>query len=251
MKHEQAVKKAASKVLAVVAVSAALTLGAISLQAAERPFPPRSSERIVSQLSERLDLTAEQQKLLSPIIEESFNRHRETREKYGKQERELRRAERKERRDVESGVEGQLASILTAEQMEEYQKLKDDRRSHRREGARRHERGKGMRGGSMSPDRALMHLSERLDLTAEQEDRLLPIIEDSLEQRSEFFESLEAQEVIERSAVRRQMEAFAAGLEEQAAAVLTAEQMEDFRQIQEERHSMKSGRFPFGGRGRF
>ena len=250
MKHEEAVKKAAPKVLAVVAVSAALALGAISLRAGERPFPPRSPERIVSQLSERLDLTDEQQKLLAPIIEEGFNRHRKTREKYGKQERELRRAERKERRDVENGVAEQLASILTAGQMEEYQKLKDDRRSHRREGARRHGRGEGRRGSGMSPDRALMHLSEKLDLTAEQEDRLLPIIEESFEQRREFFESLGSQEVIERSAVRRQMEDFAAGLEEQAAAVLTAEQMEDFRKVQEERHSMKGERFPFGGRGR-
>jgi len=251
MKHEQAVKKAAPKILAVVAASAVLTLGAISLRAEERPFPPRSPERIVSHLSERLDLTAEQKELLAPILEESFDRHREIEKKYGKQEREFRRAAREERRAVESGVEGQLASFLTAEQMEEYQKLQDDRRSNRREGGRRHGRGEGMRGGSMSPDRALMHLSERLDLTAEQEDRLLPVFEDSFEQRRELFESLRSQEVIERSAVRRQMEDIAAGLEEKAAGVLTAEQMEEFRKIQEERHSMKGERFPFGGRGKF
>ena len=251
MKHEQAVKKAEPKILAVVAASAALTLGAISLRAEERPFPARSPERIVSHLSERLDLTAEQKELLAPIIEESFDRHREIEKKYGKQERELRRASRKERRAVESGVEGQLASFLTAEQMEEYQKLQDDRRSNRRDGKHRHGRGEGMRGGGTSPDRALMHLSERLDLTAEQEDRLLPVIEDSFEQRRELFESLRSQEVIERSVVRRQMEDLAAGLEEKAAGVLTAEQMEEFRQIQEERHSMKGGRFPFGGRGKF
>jgi Skp family chaperone for outer membrane proteins len=251
MKHEQAVKRVAPKVFAVVAVSAALTLGAISLQAVERPFPPRSPERIVSHLSERLDLTAEQQALLTPILKESFNRHREIEKKYGKQERELRRAAREERRTVESGFEGQLVSVLTAEQMEEYQKLQDDRRSHRREGARRPGRSKGMRGDRMSPDRVLMHLSERLDLSAEQEDRFLPILEENFDQRREFFESLRSQEMIERSAVRRQMEDLAAGLEEQAAAVLTAEQMEEFRQIQEERHSMKGERFPFGGRGKF
>ena len=103
----------------------------------------------------------------------------------------------------------------------------------------------------MSPDRVLMHLSERLELTGDQEDRLLPLIEDSFEQRREFFESLRSQEVIERSAVRRQMEDLAVGLEEKAAGVLTAEQMEEFRQIQKERHSMKGERFPFGGRGKF
>lgn len=251
MKHEQAVKKVAPKVFAVVAVSVAFTLGAISLRAAERPFPPRSSERIVSHLSERLDLTAEQRALLTPIIEESFDRHREIEKKYGKQERELRRAARKEKHAVESGLEGQLASVLTAEQIQEYQKLQDDRRSHRREGTRRHERGKGMRGDRMSPDRVLMQLSERLDLSAEQEDRFLPILEENFDQRRVLFESLRSQEVIERSAVRRQMEDLAAGLEEQAAAVLTAEQMEEFRQIQEERHSMKGEGFPLGRRGRF
>jgi hypothetical protein len=251
MKHGQAVKQVAPKVLAVVTVSAALILGAISLRAAERPFPPRSPERIVAHLSERLDLTAEQQALLTPIFKESFDRHREIEKKYGKQERELRRAARGERRAVESGIEGQLASVLTAEQMEEYQKLQDDRRSHRREGTRRHERGKGMRGDRMSPDRMLMHLSERLDLSADQEDRFLPILEDTFDQRREISESMRGQEVIERSAVRRQMEDLAVGLEEHAATVLTAEQMEEFRQIQEERHSMKGERFPLGRHGRF
>ncbi len=251
MKHEQAVKKAAPKILAVVAASAVLTLGAISLRAKERPFPPRSPERIVSHLSERLDLTAEQKELLAPIIEESSDRHRDIEKKYGKQERELRRAAREERREIESGVEGQLASVLTAEQMEEYQKLKEDRRSNRRDGKRRHGRGDEMRGGRMSPDRVLMHLSERLELTGDQEDRLLPLIEDNFEQRRELFESLRSQDVIERSTVRRQVEDLAAGLEEQAAAVLTAEQMDEFRQIQEERHSMKDEGFPLGRRGRF
>ena len=251
MKHEQAVKKAAPKILAVVAASAALTLGAISLRAEERPFPPRSPERIVSHLSEKLDLTAEQQALLTPIIEESFDRHREIERKYGEQERELRRAARAERRAVESSVEGQLASILTAEQMEEYQDLRDDRRSKRRDGKRRHGRGDEMRGGRMSPDRALMHLSERLELTGDQEERLLPLIEDSFEQRRELFENLRSQDVIERSAVRLQMGDIDADLEGKVAAVLTTEQMEEFRQIQDERHSMKGERFPFGGRGKF
>ena len=103
----------------------------------------------------------------------------------------------------------------------------------------------------MSPDRVLMHLSERLDLSAEQEDRFLLIIEENFDQRRELFESLRSQEVIERSAVRRQMEDLAAGLEEQAAAVLTVEQMEEFRQIQEERHLMKDEGYPLGRHGSF
>ena len=134
MKHERAVKKVAPKVFAVVAVGAVLTVGAISLQAAERPFPPRSPEKIVSRMSERLDLTVEQQALLTPIMEESFDRRREIEKKYGKKERELKRAAREERRAVESGVEGQLASVLTSEQMEEFRQIQEER--HGKKGGR-------------------------------------------------------------------------------------------------------------------
>lgn len=251
MNHEQAVKRETPGVLAVAAAAAVLTLGAVSLPAAERPFPPRSPERIVSRLSEKLDLTAEQEKLLAPIIEEGLTSRRAIEKRYDREERELGRAKREEKRAVESDVEGLLASVLTAEQMQEYQELKDDRRSHRRGGARRHGRGEGKRGARMSPDRVLMHLSERLELTADQEDRLLPIVEESFEQRRELFESMRSREVVDRCEMRRQMEDLDAGIEERAAAVLTPAQMKEFRQIREERHSRRSERFPFGGRGRF
>lgn len=103
----------------------------------------------------------------------------------------------------------------------------------------------------MSPDRMLTHLSERLELTADQEERLLPILEESFDSRRELFEIVRSQEVIERSSVRQQMEDLDADLEERVAAVLTAEQMEEFNELQEERHSRKGRGRPFGGPGRF
>ena len=251
MKHGEAAKRATSRALVTLAAASALTLGAAWARAGEGPSPPPSPARIISHLEENIGLTEEQKGLLAPVVEESHDRHREIQRKYGKQERALRRAAREERQAVASAVDTQLASILTDEQMEEYLKLKEERRSQGRKGARGRGRGECMRRGDMSPDRMLMHLSERLDLSAGQEGRLLPIIEESVDQRREFFESLGEQEVIERSAVRQRMEEIEDSLEEQLASVLTAEQMEEFIEIREERESKRGRGRPFGGRGRF
>lgn len=249
MKHQNAAKHAVPRILAIAAAGALLSLGAGRALADGKPFGPPSPERIVAHLAEELDLTAEQEELITPVIVESAARHREMAKKYGRQEREMRREAREERKTVESDAEAQLSSILTAEQMEEFLELKDERRS--RERGRRGRGGReGMRRGGGSPDRVLAHLAEELDLTAEQEESLLPIIEEGFEQRRELFESVRADAEAGRGAVRRQAETLEADLEEKVAAVLTAGQMEEFLEMREERREGRRDGRPFGRHGR-
>jgi len=76
----------------------------------DRPPPP---ERFMSDLKKRLDLTEAQETKVLPIINSSMKRQREMLKSLGK-----------EMRQHQQSVENQLDTILTAEQMEKYRRVR-------------------------------------------------------------------------------------------------------------------------------
>jgi hypothetical protein len=99
-----------------------------------------SPEEFVSLLTERLGLSAEQVQQVRPVIEAHWEKRRGIIEKYRGQGRWSPGSVQAEFQELRQATEGQLASILTEEQMEEYRELREEQRQtmrERRRGRRR------------------------------------------------------------------------------------------------------------------
>lgn len=99
-------------------------------------------------------------------------------------------------------------------------------------------RGPGKWGREASPDRAVARMTERLDLTAEQQAEVRRILSESFEKRREIREE-----------TRRKIEALRQETDTRLSGTLTPEQMTRLRSLREERRDpRRDGRRP-GGKG--
>lgn len=96
--------------------------------------------------------------------------------------------------------------------------------------------GRGGRG-EPSPERAAARLTERLDLTAEQQEQVKGVLEESFARRAEV-----------RAAHREEMDALRDQTHEKLAAILTAEQVEKLDQLRELRQERMERRRDCVGR---
>lgn len=124
----------------VLIVAGALFMQAVSAQAMDRMGRGPSPEQIASDLKERLGLTAEQEAQILPIIKDDMGQHHEILEKSRQQASENRDAVKAELEVIESKTDAKLATILSAEQMKEFQKLREERRMRMRHRQHRGER---------------------------------------------------------------------------------------------------------------
>lgn len=87
-------------------------------------------DRQMSVLKERLALTAEQEKKVRPILEESFKRMGEMREKFrpGEPGQGPSQEAMEEVGKIREETSSQLAKVLDEKQMKEYRKLDEERR---------------------------------------------------------------------------------------------------------------------------
>ena len=89
----------------------------------------KTPEQVIARLTERLDLTEEQAAEIEPIIKESLDKKREIFDKYGENRREVRQAMRNEMQAIGDETHEQLSTILTDEQIEDLNTLKEERRA--------------------------------------------------------------------------------------------------------------------------
>jgi Spy/CpxP family protein refolding chaperone len=89
----------------------------------------RTPKQAVARLTDRLDLTDEQVAEITPIIEESMKKKRVVFDKYGDQRLTNREAMRSEMHAIGDATHDQLATILTAEQMEKLNAIQEERRA--------------------------------------------------------------------------------------------------------------------------
>jgi hypothetical protein len=104
----------------------------------------RDPEQLIAELSEKLRLTDAQVEQIRPIIENQMEQREEIFEKYSSQGRQGRPALRQEMRDLRKDTHSQITSLLTEEQIAEYEAFQQERFQKRRQRGRMN----GERAGS-------------------------------------------------------------------------------------------------------
>ena len=189
--------------------------------------PAQRAERHLNFLDENLDLSGTQKEEIQAIWEEQREAMQAWREANPDATRDERQAYREEqRREMNAAIEG----VLTSEQTEQYQNLKD-RRTERRgdrpdRGNRRGRHHDGHRGDRTSG------LVERLDLTPAQQAQLKEI-------RTTYREAAQAWREANPEATRDEKKAYRAEQREATKAaieaVLTPEQVAELERLKAER----------------
>ena len=98
----------------------ALSLAPLAAHARGRGRHEPAPERVVERLSEQLDLSDEQAEQVRQILDRRFEERRE-----------LRDSHRQEMEEFRAQTEGEIAEVLTAEQLEEMRRLREERRQRR------------------------------------------------------------------------------------------------------------------------
>ena len=184
---------------------------ALAQQPTESKTPEQKASKRLERLKSQLNLTPEQTAALQPILEQEMAELRAIKEKHPSDTS----AMQKEMKTVREKYEGQIAAVLTPEQQGEWQKIKE-------------QRGKAVE--------RLAELQSRLKLTPEQTDALQPILEKEAEELRGIKEKHASD--TSRSGKRdmlREMKGVQEKYEPQIAAVLTPEQMTEWKKIKEER----------------
>jgi Spy/CpxP family protein refolding chaperone len=179
---------------------------AAGLALAEPQQHGRNAEHRMEMLSKRLNLTADQQAKLAPIMTDRQQQMRAI-FKDSSLSREDRMAKIKAvRKDSNAKIE----ALLTYEQKQNFEQLQQQRRQH-------------------GPEHRIKMLSKRLNLTADQQAKLAPIMAESRQQIRAIFQdsSLSKEDRIAKfKAVRKDSNA-------KIEALLTDEQKQNFEQLQE------------------
>ena len=209
----------------------ASTLAAQPHQKNQRPDPEERIERRIGFLDQRLDLSDEQEAAIRQALTAQLEDGRAWVSAHPDATREERRAYREAQQEQ---AQAAVAATLTSEQRQKLEALKAEAREHWE--ARRERRGerqawRGRRGGGRHGARAAA-LAERLDLTAEQQDRLKAL---RAEQRADVRAWTEANPDASREAKRafwaEQRAKAQAALEE----TLTPEQQQALAELEEKR----------------
>ncbi|GEM_PF-473170 len=200
---------------------AALLCGVLSLspvgRAAERPAGKRpGGERgaqMMQEMAEKLGLTEQQKEKLKPIRQEQGERMKEV---FG--DANLSREQKMEKmKAINEEFEPKIKAILTPEQVEKYQKIREEMRS-----------GAGERGGRIREQ--MQEMTEKLGLTDAQKEKLKPIWQEQGEKMKEIFGSADLSREQKMEKMKAVREEFAPKFKE----VLTPEQFEKWQKMREE-----------------
>ena len=94
------------------------------------PHPPMMGgmpDQLFATMKERLNLTKEQEEKIRPIMDASMEKKRTMLKKHGEQERENMRILENDMQALDKDTGKQLGSVLTEEQLKEYQKIQGER----------------------------------------------------------------------------------------------------------------------------
>jgi hypothetical protein len=126
-----------------ILITAVILVQQSSAQTANSSLMNKSPEEIVFQMRDRLNLTEDQEKRISPIIQESCNKRIEILNSSNGDRKAMKSASQQ----VQWTTDIKLGQILTKKQMEEYQNLLEEQ-GDKTTGTDTH-RGKGGRGGGL------------------------------------------------------------------------------------------------------
>jgi periplasmic protein CpxP/Spy len=183
-----------------------------------RMDPARMVDRMITNLNTQLNLTADQQKKIRAIYDESFksmqNASRDT--TMSRRDRLVAgRNQNQQNRFAE--IDAKIKKVLTAEQVKKYEAMPRP--------------GRGGFGGG-DPASRIERLDQQVTLTADQKKKLLPIFEKSQANMDKMRESMQDSQDRDarRAAYQKEQDRFNKELE----AVLTADQVKKYRAAQEQ-----------------
>lgn len=198
------------------------------------PHPPMM-RLLMKRLDKELDLTETQRHEIEKIMNQTFeSMHSVMREQHP---------------ELENLVEGNLERIkekLTAEQKEKLERLKVFEKMKKR-----FHHKPPFRPGIFSekPDERFEDLKERLQFNEAQEKETQPIIEKSLERRQNILEAHRETARRDKHAMTNEIREMQETVEKQLEKILSEEQMNTYREIQEEQRFMHKGMHPPGPHG--
>jgi hypothetical protein len=210
----------------------------------------RNPDEIVSVLTERLHLSEDQQERVRSIVTEDFEKREALRKKYKTDDSTDELSLLIELRRLTRDTEGRIEEILTEEQMGAYRGLKGEYLAKAQKEAR-----------AKVTDETILMMKERLQLTEEQADLVLPIIDQAMKERRALMERMRGQRGgaggMERGdpsamqQMRKEFQRIDERTEAQLSKILTQKQMEEYRQIKKEQRDRMRRRMPsrMGGRG--
>jgi hypothetical protein len=181
--------------------------------------PPRHLRKVLlmKRLSNELDLTKEQRIEIEKIIKESANKIFAVRRKY--------LPDIKEITDQSFALMKEKLNADQKERLEElHEKLKDRHAKTFIQSIQIEE----------TPEQVLSKMKDRLNLTEEQATKVRPIIEGRIERLRKIVEEYREQDRPEIFSLRREMRELQESTVKPLASILTEEQLEDYRRMQEE-----------------
>jgi uncharacterized membrane protein YdfJ with MMPL/SSD domain len=184
--------------------------------AQDQDFDPK---QMLADLKERLELSEEQIAQVRPIIKEQGQALRAIVEKYKGQGFLEKRSMKEDVQKLREDTQKHLESILTVPQMKEVNAFQDELSTQLREKIR---------------DRIISNLATRLNLTEEQTEHIRPILEENITKRRELIEKYQGQGRQAFQAFREDNQQLQQETETQLEAILTGEQMREYKALQEE-----------------
>ena len=183
--------------------------------------PPPLMHILMRKIVQDLDLTGAQKTDIEKIVRQSEEKILSFREKY-----------RPEFEKIMDDTITQIKEKLTDEQEKKLDKLHEELKMRGRMGPRgmHHQ---AMMGGE--PDQLFATMKERLNLTKEQEEKIRPIMDASMEKKRTILKKHGEQERENMRILENDMQALDKDRGKQLGSVLTETQLKEYQKIQEER----------------
>ena len=203
----------------------------------------KNPDEIVSALKERLELSKDQEENIRSIIVEDFEKRDVLKKKYAEDDSTDELSLLIEQRRLTKQTEGRIEEILTEEQMAAYEAFKEEYLAKAQREAR-----------ARITDEAILIMKERLQLTEEQADIVLPIIDQAMKERQAMMQKFRGGggrgDMSAMRGMREEMERIDERTEERLSKILTEEQMEEYKKIKEEQRDKMRERMrsQMGGR---
>lgn len=182
--------------------------------------PPPLMHILMRKVVHDLDLTEAQKADIEKIVRQAEEKIVSFREKY-----------HPEFEKIMDDTIAQIKEKLTDEQKKKLDKLHEELKMRGRMGPRGMPRPPMMGG---MPDQLFATMKERLNLTKEQEEKIRPIMDASMEKKRTILKKHGEQERENMRILENNMQALDKDREKQLGSVLTEEQIKEYQKIQEE-----------------
>ena len=198
---------------------------------AQGKSPEAKATARVNKLSNKLDLSEEQKSQIHELFMAQANKEKISREEIKSMSQEERSAFKESRKAQRAEFEAQLSTILTTEQFEKLQANKKEGKKRRKKQGKKN---KGKKDMNASIQKKVNHLSDALELSAEQKSQVTTLLKE--QQNTRINKAAKKDWTPEnRAANKENRKALKADMDAKMKQILTDEQYATFQTLQEGR----------------